>query len=50
MKASQEYKESDSGSLSIEKGDTIAVIEGIPESYWWRGQNLRTLLIGKFPR
>ncbi|XP_065200150.1 activated Cdc42 kinase Ack [Planococcus citri] len=49
MKASQDFKEIDKP-MDIEKGDTIVVIEGAPESYYWRGQNLRSFLIGLFPR
>ncbi len=49
MKASQECKETDQ-EMSIEKGDDIAVIEGNPEEFLWRGQNLRTFTIGKFAR
>lgn len=49
MKASQDFKENDN-EMIVEKGDTVAVIDGSPENYWWRGQNLRSFVIGKFPR
>lgn len=49
MKACQDFKEPDKP-MDIEKGDTIVVIDGNPEAYYWRGQNLRSFLIGLFPR
>ncbi|XP_042864453.1 tyrosine-protein kinase sid-3-like isoform X3 [Penaeus japonicus] len=48
MKAQQPWDEE--GRLKVEVGDLIAVIDGIPENYWWKGQNQRTFQIGDFPR
>jgi activated CDC42 kinase 1 len=31
-------------------GDTIIVIDGQPEHFYWKGQNQRTFEIGLFPR
>ena len=31
-------------------GDTIIVIDGQPEHYYWKGQSQRTFDIGFFPR
>lgn len=49
MKASQEFKEDDK-EMFVEKGDSIAIIEANLEEYWWRGQNLRSFIIGRFPK
>ncbi|XP_069685930.1 activated Cdc42 kinase Ack [Periplaneta americana] len=48
MKATQKFDEADK--MHIEVGDTIIVIDGRAELYWWRGQNQRTFQIGQFPR
>ncbi|ROT70357.1 putative tyrosine-protein kinase sid-3 isoform X2 [Penaeus vannamei] len=48
MKAQQPWDEE--GRLKVEVGDLIAVIDGMPEHYWWKGQNQRTFQIGDFPR
>jgi len=34
----------------LEVGDKIIVIDGQPDHFWWKGQNLRTFQIGKFAR
>ncbi|KAF5279161.1 hypothetical protein FQR65_LT03407 [Abscondita terminalis] len=36
--------------LKIHVGDSIAVIDGQADAYWWKGQNQRTFDIGLFPR
>lgn len=38
------------GKLDIEVGDRIIVIDGQPDHFWWKGQNLRTFQVGKFAR
>ena len=38
------------GKMQIEQGDTIIVIEGKSENFWWKGQNQRSFDIGLFPR
>lgn len=48
LKAQQKIDEE--GKLKIDIADTIAVIDGRPENYWWKGQNQRTFDIGLFPR
>ncbi|GAB6023117.1 hypothetical protein CHUAL_007203 [Chamberlinius hualienensis] len=48
LKAQQKIDEE--GKLKIDIADTIAVIGGRPEHYWWKGQNQRTFDIGMFPR
>ncbi|XP_053379243.1 activated CDC42 kinase 1-like isoform X2 [Mercenaria mercenaria] len=48
VKALQNFNED--GKLVVEEGDHIIVIEGRPDCYWWKGQNKRTHLVGKFPR
>lgn len=40
----------DSSRLEIEVGDRIIVIDGQPDHFWWKGQNLRTFQIGYFAR
>jgi len=40
----------DPSKLEIEVGDRIIVIDGQPDHYWWKGQNLRTFQIGNFAR
>jgi len=40
----------DSVNLDLEVGDKIIVIDGQPDHFWWKGQNLRTFQIGKFAR
>ncbi|XP_060060274.1 non-receptor tyrosine-protein kinase TNK1 isoform X1 [Erinaceus europaeus] len=37
------------GSLRMEPGDPITLIEGSPDSSIWKGQNGRTLKVGSFP-
>lgn len=44
------HRVEDDGKLHIEIGDTVAIIEGRPDNYWWKGQNLRTFDVGQFPR
>ncbi|KAL6430119.1 hypothetical protein ACFW04_007716 [Cataglyphis niger] len=48
MKALTAFDEPDK--MSIEPGDQIAIIDGRPENYWWKGQNQRTFQVGHFPR
>ncbi|XP_077300329.1 activated Cdc42 kinase [Arctopsyche grandis] len=48
VKATQSYN--DDGKLSIEAGDSIIIIDGRTELYWWKGQNQRSFKIGLFPR
>ncbi|KAG8239048.1 hypothetical protein J437_LFUL016685 [Ladona fulva] len=48
MKATQKFQQADK--MTIEPGDSIIVIDGRPELYWWKGQNLRSYEIGEFPR
>lgn len=48
MKALTSFEEA--GKMSIEPGDQIAIIDGRPENYWWKGQNQRTFQIAHFPR
>ncbi|XP_025835458.1 activated CDC42 kinase 1 isoform X2 [Agrilus planipennis] len=48
MKALMRQDEPDK--LKIHIGDQIAIIDGRPELYWWKGQNQRTFDIGTFPR
>ena len=48
VKAVQSFTEENK--LAIDVGDTIIVIDGKPEHFWWRGQNQRTFDIGDFPR
>ncbi|XP_076251384.1 activated Cdc42 kinase isoform X1 [Rhynchophorus ferrugineus] len=43
-------KQDDPEKLKINEGDEIAIIDGSPELYWWKGQNQRTFEIGLFPR
>lgn len=38
------------GKMSIESGDQIAIVDGRPENYWWKGQNQRTFQVAHFPR
>ncbi len=40
---------SEQGRLSAQRGDTVVVIDGGQDDYWWRGQNQRTFDIGDFP-
>ncbi|XP_060865343.1 activated CDC42 kinase 1 isoform X1 [Metopolophium dirhodum] len=40
----------DSSKLEVEVGDRIIVIDGQPDHFWWKGQNLRTFQIGNFAR
>uniref|UniRef100_A0A8C6NQD9 Activated CDC42 kinase 1 n=1 Tax=Nothobranchius furzeri TaxID=105023 RepID=A0A8C6NQD9_NOTFU len=48
MCALQDFNEADK--LLIQVSDVITIIEGRAENYWWRGQNKRTLKVGRFPR
>lgn len=48
MKALTAFEEA--GKMTIESGDQIAIIDGRPENYWWKGQNQRTFQIANFPR
>ncbi|XP_054286278.1 activated Cdc42 kinase Ack-like isoform X1 [Macrosteles quadrilineatus] len=48
MKALQRLAEPEK--LAVEPGDSIIIVDGSPELYWWLGQNLRTFEIGRFPR
>ncbi|XP_029163859.1 uncharacterized protein LOC114935261 [Nylanderia fulva] len=48
MKALSAFEEP--GKMSIEPGDQIAIIDGRPENYWWKGQNQRTFQVAHFPR
>ncbi|KAK4875251.1 hypothetical protein RN001_011673 [Aquatica leii] len=48
MKALARQDEPDK--LQIQVGDNIAVIDGLADAYWWKGQNQRTFDIGSFPR
>lgn len=48
MKALTAFEEA--GKMSIDPGDQIAIIDGRPENYWWKGQNQRTFQIEHFPR
>lgn len=50
MKAIQGFDEDDSEKLKVQEGDTIAVIDGKPDHYYWKGQNQRSYQIGIFPR
>lgn len=38
------------GKLDMEVDDRIIVIDGQPDHFWWKGQNMRTYQIGKFAR
>lgn len=38
------------GRMRVEVGDSIIVVDGRSENYWWKGQNQRTFQIGHFPR
>ncbi|VVC34758.1 Hypothetical protein CINCED_3A001580 [Cinara cedri] len=40
----------ETGKLDIDIGDKIIVIDGLPDHFWWKGQNLRTCQIGNFAR
>lgn len=48
MKALTTFEET--GKMTIETGDQIAIIDGRPENYWWKGQNQRTFQVAHFPR
>ncbi|XP_066973940.1 uncharacterized protein Ack isoform X1 [Macrobrachium rosenbergii] len=48
MRALQAFDEE--GRMKVEAGDSIAIINGKPENYWWKGQNQRTFVVGDFPR
>lgn len=48
MKALTAFEEA--GKMTIDSGDQIAIIDGRPENYWWKGQNQRTFQIANFPR
>ena len=38
------------GRMRVSPGDTIIVIDGRSENYWWKGQNQRTFEVGLFAR
>ena len=38
------------GRMRVQHGDSIIVIDGRSENYWWKGQNQRTFEVGHFPR
>jgi len=38
------------GRLDVEVDDRIIVIDGQPDHFWWKGQNIRTFKVGKFAR
>ncbi|KAG5869453.1 hypothetical protein JTB14_027316 [Gonioctena quinquepunctata] len=40
----------DPDKLKVNEGDEIAIIDGSPELYWWKGQHQRTFEIGLVPR
>lgn len=40
----------DMSKLDVEIGDRIVVIDGQPDYFWWKGQNMRTFQIGHFAR
>ncbi|RNA39917.1 activated CDC42 kinase 1 [Brachionus plicatilis] len=48
MKAKDNFNEAER--LELERGDSITIIDGYADKYWWKGQNNRTLLTGSFPR
>lgn len=48
MRAKEDFR--DDGRLEIARGDLITIVDGCAQNYWWKGQNKRTLLVGKFPR
>ncbi|XP_034242413.1 activated CDC42 kinase 1 isoform X2 [Thrips palmi] len=48
MKAIGRFEEV--GKLTVEPRDSIIIIEGQADCYWWKGQNQRTFDIGQFPR
>lgn len=48
MKAIGRFEEA--GKMTVEPRDSIIIIEGQADCYWWKGQNQRTFDIGQFPR
>lgn len=48
MKAIGRFEEV--GKMTVEPRDSIIIIEGQADCYWWKGQNQRTFDIGQFPR
>ncbi|XP_022085525.1 activated CDC42 kinase 1-like [Acanthaster planci] len=50
MKAQQNVNTDQLDKMVMEVGDTIAVMDGRPDSTWWRGQNRRTKQVGYFQR
>lgn len=40
----------ESNKIDMEVGDRIIVIDGQPDHFWWKGQNIRTFQVGRFPR
>ncbi|CAL4197556.1 unnamed protein product, partial [Meganyctiphanes norvegica] len=40
----------DPSKMKINADDAIAIIDGTPENYWWKGQNQRTFEIAQLPR
>ncbi|XP_046389699.1 activated Cdc42 kinase Ack isoform X2 [Ischnura elegans] len=48
MKVVQKFQQAEK--MTLEPGDSIVVIDGRSELYWWKGQNQRTFEIDEFPR
>ncbi|KAK3860468.1 hypothetical protein Pcinc_033481 [Petrolisthes cinctipes] len=48
MKVMQMFEEE--GRLKVEAGELVAIIDGSPELYWWKGQNQQSFAIGDIPR
>nr|XP_026694587.1 activated CDC42 kinase 1 isoform X3 [Ciona intestinalis] len=40
----------EAGRLFVDVGDSLTVLRGRADNYWWRGQNKRTLEVGLFAR
>ncbi|XP_074028397.1 activated Cdc42 kinase isoform X2 [Leptinotarsa decemlineata] len=43
-------KQDDPDKLKMNEGDEVAIIDGSPELYWWKGQHQKTFEIGLLPR
>ena len=51
LQATQAFREdNDPDKLKLDEGDKIAVIDGRPDHFYWKGQNQRTYDVGLFPR
>lgn len=51
MESNQSFREeAEPGKLPLDVGDKIAVVDGKPENYYWKGQHQTTFTIGLFPR